>query len=98
MYLVIHTSINLSIKNIKNSIYETQTFTLSFQPVDVKHYTAEVYCSIKNLQNQTAPIQFKTSGTGVLPKCHVDLPKNDWISFILDDFSRAALTMLIFIV
>ena len=59
---------------------ETQTFTLSFQPVDVKHYTAEVYCSIKNLQNQTAPIQFKTSGTGVLPKCHVDLPKNDWIS------------------
>jgi hypothetical protein len=59
---------------------ETQKFKLSFQPVDVKHYTADVYCSIKNLQNQTQPIQFKTSGTGVLPKCHVDLPKNDWIS------------------
>ena len=59
---------------------ETQKFVLSFQPVDVKHYTADVYCSVKNLQTQSAPIQFKTSGTGILPKCHVDLPKNDWIS------------------
>ena len=61
---------------------KSQEFKVQFNPNDVKHFGADIYCQIENLEKDvlTKPIGFKVKGTGILPSCHVDLPSNDWIS------------------